>query len=457
MSQASPPFRILSPTAILGYGFPEESFERGMAMKPDLIAVDAGSADPGPYYLGAGISFTDRTAVKRDLRYMLRAAKAQDIPVVVGSCGGSGAAPHLQWTREIVEEILAEEKLSLRLGLISADVSAERVLAAMAHGDITPPRGHGALSEEAVRDSSHIVAQMGVEPIIEALGEGCDVILAGRAYDPAVFAALPIMRGYDPGLAIHLGKILECAAIAADPGSGADSVMGILHRDHFELVPLSDERRFTPESVAAHSLYEKSDPVKLPGPGGYLDLSEVSFEDAGEGCVRVSGSRFTADDEYRVKLEGAQCVGYRTVSIAGIRDPIMIAAIDDILETVRSRVMRSTAGSSVEAGEGRLQFHVYGKNAVMQDREPVTAPTSHELGVVIEAVAPTQGMADTLCSVARSTLLHYGYPGRMATAGNLAFPFSPSDIKAGAVYSFSLYHLMRVDDQSIFTLEIVDL
>ena len=46
------PFKILSPTAILGYGFPAESFERGMAQHPDLIAVDAGSSDPGPYYLG---------------------------------------------------------------------------------------------------------------------------------------------------------------------------------------------------------------------------------------------------------------------------------------------------------------------------------------------------------------------------------------------------------------------
>ena len=59
--------RILSPTAILGYGFPQSSFQRGLDRDPHVIAVDAGSTDPGPYYLGAGISFTDRAAVKRDL------------------------------------------------------------------------------------------------------------------------------------------------------------------------------------------------------------------------------------------------------------------------------------------------------------------------------------------------------------------------------------------------------
>ena len=68
-----PEFKILSATAILGYGFPIASFEAGIAKGPDLIAADAGSTDPGPYYLGSGISFTDRQAVKRDLRIMIKA------------------------------------------------------------------------------------------------------------------------------------------------------------------------------------------------------------------------------------------------------------------------------------------------------------------------------------------------------------------------------------------------
>ena len=44
--------RILSPTAILGYGFPESSFQAGLARQPHLIAVDAGSTDPGPRTAG---------------------------------------------------------------------------------------------------------------------------------------------------------------------------------------------------------------------------------------------------------------------------------------------------------------------------------------------------------------------------------------------------------------------
>jgi hypothetical protein len=32
------------------------------------------------------------------------------------------------------------------------------------------------------------------------------------------------------------------------------------------------------------------------------------------------------------------------------------------------------------------------------------------------------------------------------TAGNLAFPYSPSDFHAGEVYVFSVYHLLTIDN-----------
>ncbi|MBC7364105.1 MAG: acyclic terpene utilization AtuA family protein, partial [Candidatus Aminicenantes bacterium] len=210
-----PAFKILSTTAILGYGFPESSFRRGLSRKPDLIAADAGSTDPGPYYLGAGKSFTNRTAVKRDLRLMIKAGVEKNIPVIIGTAGGSGARPHLEWCLDIVKEIAREEKLHFKLGIAWADVEKQTVKKALEKGDIKPLPFVPELTPEIVEQTENIVAQMGVEPFIKLLQEGCQVIIAGRSYDPAIFAALPIARGYDPGLAFHLGKILECAAIAA--------------------------------------------------------------------------------------------------------------------------------------------------------------------------------------------------------------------------------------------------
>lgn len=444
-------FRVLSPTAILGYGFPESSFKKGIERKPHLIAVDAGSTDPGPYYLGAGKAFTDRAFVKRDLRYMIKAGVAGNIPVVVGTAGGSGASVHLEWCRQIVLEIAREEKLSFKMGIIPSDVDKKTVKKALAEGRISPLECVHELTETLVDETTYLVAQIGTEPIVTALEAGCQVILAGRCYDPAVFAALPIMKGYDPGLALHMGKILECAAIAATPGSGADCALGILTENSFILEALSPKRRFTCESAAAHTLYEKSDPYHLPGPGGMIDLENCSFTDIGDGRVEVKGSRFVPSEKYMIKLEGSRPIGYRSISIAGTRDPIMIANIDKIISEVQQQLSEMSPDDDQSQ---RLFFHVYGKNGVMGPLEPQIEVTSHELCIIIEALCQTQEQADTMCSVARSTLLHYGYEGRISTAGNLAFPFSPSDIRIGQVYEFSLYHLMEPGDEELFALQV---
>ena len=56
---------LISPTGALGMGFLDQSLERGISMKPDVIACDAGSTDSGPFYLGSG---TPKRAVLQDLK-----------------------------------------------------------------------------------------------------------------------------------------------------------------------------------------------------------------------------------------------------------------------------------------------------------------------------------------------------------------------------------------------------
>lgn len=436
--------RILSTTAILGYGFPIESFEEGMKRKPHVIAVDAGSTDPGPYYLGAGISFTDRNSVKRDLEIMIPAGLEAKVPVVVGTAGGSGARPHVEFVLDIVREIAREKGLSFKMAVIQSEFEKEFIKENVRRGNVSPLHPAPEITEADVDESVHIVAQMGEEPFIEALTQGADVVIAGRSYDPAVFSSLAIKEGFDKGLAIHLGKILECAAIAAVPGSGSDCMFGYLRKDSFVLEPLSPLRKCTTLSVAAHTLYEKTNPYVLPGPGGAINLYESKFEQISDNMVRVSGSKFVPTEDYFVKLEGVRKVGYRTISCAGVKDPVMISKIDDVTRSVRERVVNNFETYGIR--DFFLDFKIYGKNGVMAMFDGLEESHSDELLIIIEAVAATQEQANTICGFARSTMLHFGYEGRISTAGNLAFPFSPSDCKMGEVYEFNIYHLMKVDD-----------
>lgn len=444
--------RVLAPTAILGYGFPIQSFEEGLRRDPHLIAVDAGSSDPGPFYLGAGVSFTDRSAVKRDLELLLTAARERKIPLIIGSAGGSGGEPHLEWNVDIIEEIAKEKKLSFKMAVIHGEISPELVQDKLADGKVKPLPPLEELTCEELEKTERIVGQMGIEPFIRALEMGAEVIVAGRAYDPAVFAAPAVLQGFDRGLALHMGKILECACIASTPGSGSDCMMGFLREDCFLVEPLNSARRCTPMSVAAHTLYEKSNPYLLPSPGGALDLSETQYLAASPRAVKVTGSKFIPDPNYTIKLEGVKKIGYRTISIAGVRDPVMIQQIDEIIDSVREKVAENFAVQNLTYF---LDFKVYGKNGVMAGLEPVVETNSHELGIIIEAVAPCQATADTICSFARSTMLHWGYEGRLSTAGNLAFPYSPSDFQAGPVYVFNVYHLLEVSDPcELFPMEL---
>ena len=446
--------RFLSLTGMLGYGYALESLRRGLARGMHFLGADAGSTDPGPYYLGSGQGFVKPRQVRRDLEHALCAARAHRIPLILGSAGGSGARPHLDSLLAILGEIARGHDLHFRLAVIPADIAPDVVIEALRQGRIHPCGPVPDLTEEQVRSCSNLVAQMGTEPFLRALDAGAEVIVAGRACDTAIFAAPAIRAGFDAGLALHLAKIAECGALCARPAGANDGLLGTLRADHFLVEPADPERACTPDSVAAHSLYEQPDPDCFYEPEGKVDLAACRFEAVDARTVRVSGSRLVPARRHTVKIEGAAPGGYRAVTLAGIRDPLVVAHLAEIERGVRAATAAGLAGE-IEPSAYSLRFLRYGLDGVMGSVEPAPPVPPREVGLVIEAVAPTQEMADTLVSLARSTALHQSFPGRKTTAGNLAFPFSPSDIAAGAVYEFAVYHLMEVDDPAaLFPVEI---
>ena len=56
--------------------------------------------------------------------------------------------------------------------------------------------------------------------------------------------------------------------------------------------------------------------------------------------------------------------------------------------------------------------------------------------------------AEEVIRTAKQYLLHHGYEGRISTAGNLAFPFTPPEVMIGPAYRFNVFHLMEVDDMA---------
>lgn len=438
----------LSICGMLGYGYPLTSLQRGMSDGVSFLGADNGSTDPGPYYLGSGKGFVKQMQIRRDLEPALLAAQQTKVPLIIGSAGGAGSRPHVDSFVEILMEIAHRHELHFRLAVIYADIDNNAVLAALRAGKTQPCGPAPALTEQAVNRSSHLVAQMGTEPIIEALQNKADVIVVGRCCDTAIFAAFPMMLGFDPALAIHAAKIAECGAMCAVPTGTNDSLRVTLHKDHFVVEPPNEDRKCTVASVAGHSLYEQPNPEFFVEPEGTVDMSDSSFEPFSRRAIKVSGTRLIAPPHETLKLEGAALVGYRAFTLAGLSDPRAIEHLDEIEVGVRNAVAKNLAGV-IDEKDYRLRFLRYGLDAVTQRPTKTPSEDVHEVGLLIEAIAENQQQADTVLSLARSTALHQPFTGRKATAGNLAFPFSPSDFQGGPVYEFSVYHLMTVDDQPV--------
>jgi hypothetical protein len=445
------PMRLLGASGQLGYGIPTPAFNAGLARRPDLIGCDMGSIDIGPTYLGKGEMATSPVATRRDLRKVLLGARQAEVPLVIGSAGSAGAAPHLDGTLAMIRDIAREEGLHFRMAVIRADMPRALLKQAVREGRMTGMDGMAALTEQDIDAASHIVGQMGMGPFRRALAEGVDVIIAGRACDTAIFAALPTMLGFPPGLCGHMAKIIECASLCCVPG-GRDAILATLDHDGFELESMNPARRATPTSVAAHSLYEQADPYSVSEPEGRVDLREATYAALDDRRTRVAGARWIESADPTIKLEGAACIGERAVLLAGAADPRFIARHREILPEVAEVVRELVCEDQPQ--DYTLRFRVYGVDGVrgvVPDGEPMPG----EAFIMGECIAPTRERAAEVVRTTKQYLLHHGYPGRLSTAGNLAFPFTPPEVSLGPAYRFNVYHLMRVaDPDGLFPLEI---
>lgn len=435
--------RCLAASGQLGYGIPAAAFQNGLAAGPDMLGADMGSTDPGPHYLGSGQMATSGQGLQRDLELVFTAAHELGVPLVLGSAGTAGAGAQVDAVMAAVRELCRQRGLSLEAAVIRSDVPADALITGLRAGRVNPCGPAGSLSEDTVRRSSNLVAQMGVEPIQDALRHGAQVIVAGRACDTSIFAALPLLHGFDQGLSRHMAKLIECTSTCAEPG-GREAALGTIRSDHFVVESMDPAKRCTPMSVAAHALYEQSDPTIVVEPGGTVDLAQCSYDPVDDRRVRVAGSRWRAADAYTLKIEGAAPAGYRCISLNGIRDPRMLHATPDVIEHVRS-IVHDVFDGRLHAQDYSLQFRVYGRDAVLGAAEPLPWITGHEVLVLIDVVAATAEAAKSVAGVAKQYFLHVSYDGILCTSGNAAIPFSPDVVELGPTYEFSVYHLLEVD------------
>jgi len=451
--------KVLAASGMLGSGFIENSFKRGLSWDPDFIGCDAGSTDGGPSSLGKGVCSFSRAGVKRDLRIALLGARSKRIPLLIGSAGTAGADPNLDWTVNIAKEIAREEGLHFKMAVIHSEQDKGYLKRKLAEGKIKPLKPAPPYNEEVIDRSEHIVGMMGAEPFIRALEEGADVVIAGRSSDTSIYAAIPIQLGFPVGPVWHAAKILECGAACVTQRTRGDSMFARIGQGYFVVEPPNLDYICTPVSVAAHTFYETSSPVHLYEPSGMVDTSTATYESESDRAVRVSGSQFVPAKTYCIKIEGAELAGYQAICIAGVRDPVLINGIDEWLDILREKVrhrVNEMFGEKVAEGGYSFNIRVYGRNGVMGDNEPLRDRVPHEILLVMETTASDQEIATAIMASTAHLGLHQSIPGWKGFTSNFAFPYSPKHIERGPVYRFNVNHVVEPDDPyEMFPMEMV--
>ncbi|NOR63610.1 MAG: acyclic terpene utilization AtuA family protein [Rhodobacteraceae bacterium] len=418
--------RVLIPSGVLGLGFSRDALAHGVAAKPDIICIDGGSTDSGPYYLGTGTSKYARATCKAEWRQLMVARAALGVPLVIGSCGTCGSDTMVDWMMDITRELALELGQRVKVARLYSDQPIKRVRAAelRALGDVNPTlRGN-------------IVALAGAEQMQAALETGADIVLAGRMTDTAVISTLPLMRGAHKGAAWHGAKIGECGALCStNPTSGV--VIIDFDETGFTVEPMEESARCTPHTVSAHMLYENADPFILHEPGGHLDVTQARYAAQGR-RVRVEGSRWVPSADYTVKLEGAAKVGCQTTVLALLRDPRYVARAHEWASKLQDFLNTEITAHFPESFT--LEFRLIGLDATLGALETGTA-TPNEVGVLGIITADTQETASEIAKFINPHLLHFPLT-KNEELPTFAFPYSPAQTDRGPLYEFTLNHTM---------------
>ncbi len=303
------------------------------------------------------------------MRAVLPLCAARGIKIIT-NMGAANPEAAARKTAEIAKS------LGLR-GLKVAAVLGDDVLDACKDGDLPIMEFEGTIKQLGNRLLS-ANAYLGAEPMAEALRGGADVVITGRASDPALFLA-PMIHAFGwalddwnlLGQGTVAGHLLECAGqitggYFADPGY---KDVPDLARLGFPIGEVGEDGSLVVTKVAGSGgavtartckeqlLYEVHDPARYLQPDVAADFSQVRIEEIAADRVRVSGGRGARrPDTLKVSVGYVDgYIGEGQISYAG---PGALARGRLALEIVRERLKLTGVAAS------ELRFDLIGVDSL---------------------------------------------------------------------------------------------
>jgi hypothetical protein len=283
------------------------------------------------------------------------------------------------------------------LGLSALKIAAvvgDDVLDACKDGDFAIMEFDGTIRQLGNRLLS-ANAYLGAEPMAQALTSGADIVITGRASDPALFLA-PMIHAFGwalddwnlLGQGTVAGHLLECAGqitggYFADPGY---KDVSDLARLGFPIGEVGEDGSLVITKVAGSGgavtaqtckeqlLYEVHDPARYFQPDVVADFSQVTVEEIAPDRVRVSGGRGAKrTDTLKVSVGYVDSyIGEGQISYAGLG---ALARGRLALEIVRERLKLTGVAAS------ELRFELVGVDSLHGPEVSARANEPYEVRV----------------------------------------------------------------------------
>jgi hypothetical protein len=334
--------------------------------------------------------------LKERMRAVLPACRAHGVRVItnMGAANPIGAAAAV---RAVARELGLE-------GLSVAAVTGDDVLD-LVRGSSCRLQETGAevstLGDRLVSANAYI----GLDPIVEALLRGADVVITGRAADPSLFLA-PLVHEFAwthedwtrLGAGTLVGHLLECAGQVtggyfADPGHKDVPDLARLGFPLAEVAPdgsaiitkvAGSGGRVTRATCKEQLLYEIHDPSAYVTPDVVADFSDVQLIDDGDDRVRVQGAAgrvrpsdlkvsvgyrdgFVGEGQISYAGSGAVARGRLAIDIVKARLAIAGVKVDELrCDLIGLDALHGGIGGTREAEPQEVRVRVAGRTQTVE-------------------------------------------------------------------------------------------
>ncbi|MCH9691094.1 MAG: DUF1446 domain-containing protein [Gammaproteobacteria bacterium] len=350
---------------------------------------------------------------------------------IIANAGGVNLRACL---KAIKKTIVETGVTGIHVGIVEGDDIMDRLAELRVSGETFANMETGEAIEPIVDRITSANVYIGAAGIVEALRQGADIVVTGRASDPSLVLAPLIyefgwpLDDYDKMAAgTIMGHVIECGSQCTGGNFTDWQTVPDMARIGFPVVEANADGSFvvtkhdntgglvSVETVTSQLLYELGDPKSYLSPDCIADFTSIQISQDGENRVRISGIRGReATSSFKVSMSYSN--GYKVLCTLCISGPDTVEKAQRLADMVFARVQMH----GFDIAEDDRFLELFGNNLLYRGIVP-RLEHPHEVLLRLGAKSNNPKALQVLAAEI-APLITSGPPGITGFAGGRARP-----------------------------------